>query len=176
MPYNLVSMKPTQKIFMVVGSVAVMAAAGWTGYTLFATPNQTAGSTSQASASSTPASTSTSSSTTPTNTTTSSNSSTSSYKDGTYTATARYSVPHGEVNSVTATITVSGGKITQASATHDYGDRESGMYIDSFDSSLSSAVQGESLSSISVYRIGGASLTTEGFNSVLDTIRSQAQA
>ena len=82
-------------------------------------------------------------------------------------------VPHGS-NTINVTVTVSNGKIVSASATHGYSDRESGMYVDSFDSSLSSNVNGESLADIIVSRIGGASLTTEAFAEVLDTIKSEA--
>ena len=96
-------------------------------------------------------------------------------KDGTYTATATYYVPHGS-NTISATVTVSGGNITSVTANDNYTDGESAMYIDSFESSLSSKAVGMSLASASFSRIGGASLTTEGFNSVLDQIRTQATA
>lgn len=173
-------MKPHQKAFMIIGTVAVMAASGIVGYTLFATPNTSSSTTTTTMTTSTQptASTSSPSSTTTTNTNTGSSSSTSSssYKDGTYTGTASYMVPHGDTNTITATVTIKDGKVVSASAQHNYNDGESERYISSFDSSLSSSVAGESLGSISVYRIGGASLTTEAFSQVLDTISSQAQA
>lgn len=73
-------------------------------------------------------------------------------------------------------MTVSGGKITAVTTDDSYSDHESAMYIDSFESSVSSTAVGTSLADASFSRIGGASLTTEGFNSVLDEIRTQATA
>ena len=109
-----------------------------------------------------------------TNTTNTANS--SSYKDGTYTASANYGVPHGFQNSIKVTLTVTNGKVTSAEASHDYNDRESGMYVDSFDSSLDSAVVGKAIASLSPSRIGGASLTTYGFDDALAIIANQAKA
>jgi hypothetical protein len=49
------------------------------------------------------------------------------------------------------------------------------MYIDSFDSSIKSVVIGKSLD-MSLSRVGGASLTTHGFEDALATIANQAKA
>ena len=171
-------MDTKNKLFTVIGSVALLAAAGIGGATLFASKDDTASTTTGATASSTTLSSSTPSDSTSasTNTSTSSSSSTShsSYKDGTYTASTTYSVPHGATNSISATVVVSGGTITSVTANDSYTDRESGMWISDFESSLSSDASGQSLSSYSPSHIGGASLTTEAFSSVLDEIRSQA--
>ena len=125
-------------------------------------------------------STSTASNTQTTNTTATTSSgdssSATSYKDGTYTASSSYNVPHGGQNSIKATITISGGKITAASATNSYTDRESAMYIDSFNSYVNSDATGQSLAGYSPSRIGGASLTTYAFSNAIDTIRAQAKA
>jgi uncharacterized protein with FMN-binding domain len=167
-------MKSHEKIFMVVGTVAVMAVSGIIGYSLFAQPDTAV--TQQATVSSSQNATTTSNAQpTSTSVSTSTTQSNSSYKDGTYTGQASYSVPHGDTNSIKVTVTVTNGAIVSASATHDYSDHESGMYVDSFDSSLSSVTQGESLASFSTYRIGGASLTTDAFMQVLDSIKSDAQ-
>ena len=172
-------MNTATKIAVTIGSIAVIATAGIGGL-LLATSNEQTADGSSASTSSTQAPTSSSSSTSANTSSTSSSTgtvtSTSSYKDGTYTATANYSIPHGERNSISATITISGGTITAVTTNDNYTDGESAMYIDSFESSVSSATVGTSLANASFSRIGGASLTTEGFNSVLDTIRSQATA
>ena len=85
-------------------------------------------------------------------------------------------MPHGATNTISATVVVSGGNITSVTADDNYTDRESGMWISDFESSLSSTVNGTSLADASFSRIGGASLTTEGFNAVLDMIRTQATA
>ena len=107
-------------------------------------------------------------------TTNTSNTTTSGYKDGTYSASAGYQVPHGS-NTIDLTITMKNGVISALKTSHDYGDRESGMYIDSFDSSIKSVVIGKSLD-MSLSRVGGASLTTHGFEDALATIANQAKA
>jgi uncharacterized protein with FMN-binding domain len=168
-------MKPTQKLFTVIGSVAVVAAAGWTGYALFATPNTSSNVATQAATSSNSSATDTTVSQNETTSTTTSSGATGSYKDGTYTASTSYMVPHGGQNSLSATITVAGGSITAVTVNDNYSDRESGMYVSDFESAISSSVKGQSLANVSVSRVGGASLTSEAFNSVLDTIRSDAK-
>ncbi len=159
-------MKPTHKLFMIVGSVAVIGAAGWTGYALFATPDTTKQSPSMAQS----VSGSTTASTLPTNT-----AKTTTYRDGTYNGSVSYRVPHGS-NTLQATVTIAGGTISDVKVQSEYSDQESQMYVDSFASSISSSVKGHSLGDVSVSRVGGASLTSDAFNAVLDTIRSDAKA
>lgn len=166
-------MNTATKIIVSIGSIAVIATAGIGGY-LLATSNGTTSTTTPTSTSAPASSNSTSSSST-TSTSSSTTSSTSSYKDGTYTASSSYYVPHG-TNTISATITVSNNKITSVTTKDDYTDRESAMYIDSFESSVSGSAVGTSLANASFSRIGGASLTTEAFNSVLDEVRTQAAA
>lgn len=154
------------KIFAVVGTIAVLATAGVIGIGLFIRPD-------------TNTNTSSSSATTTSNSTTSANTSTSSsssYKDGSYTATVSYMVPHGNQNTLKATVVVSGGKITSVSTTDDYSDRESSMYVNSFENGVSSDATGQSLGSYNPSQIGGASLTTAAFNDAISQIRTQAQA
>ncbi len=164
-------MNTATKIAVSIGSIAVIATAGIGGF-LLATSNDATVPTTQT-ATSVPQSTNPAIST---NTSNASSTTTSSYKDGTYSATASYYVPHGGTNSITATVTIVAGKITSATTTHQYGDSESSMYIDSFESGVSNAATGVSLAEATFSRIGGASLTTEGFNSAIDSIRSQASA
>lgn len=172
-------MDTKNKIFVVIGSIALMAATGYGAVALVSGGDRSLTATATSS-STTSSNTSSNTQTTPTTPTPSSSTgdstSTTSYKDGTYTASSSYSVPHGGQNSIKATITISGGKITAASATNSYTDRESGMYIDSFNSDVSSDATGQSLASYSPSRIGGASLTTYAFSNAIDTIRSQAKA
>lgn len=166
-------MDTKNKIFTVIGTIALLSSAGIGGYVLYATkdtdtPSQTISTSPQqgsvqdggvVSSSATSGSTS--------------GTSTSSYKDGTYTASTTYRVPHG-TNTYSGTVVISNGTIVSVSSQHDYTDHESGMYTDSFDSGLSTSAQGQSLANYSPSRIGGASLTTAAFTSVLDTIRTKA--
>jgi uncharacterized protein with FMN-binding domain len=99
---------------------------------------------------------------------------TSSFKDGTYTATADYSVPH-DINTIKVTLTVQNGAIASVDTKHSYGDRESVRYINSFVSGISGAVVGKKLDAAQVGRLNGASDTAQGFNDALTTIISQAK-
>lgn len=168
-------MKTHEKAFMIIGTVAVMAASGIAGYTLFAAPDAASNSGSNIATTSQQSSSTAGTTSNATSTSSSNSAAVGSYKDGTYTGTASYMVPHGS-NAISVTLTVKDGAIVSASAQHNYNDGESSRYVNSFDASLSSSVDGESLADISLHRIGGASLTTEAFSEVLDTIRSQASA
>jgi uncharacterized protein with FMN-binding domain len=102
--------------------------------------------------------------------------STSGYKDGTYTATASYYVPHGQ-NNISVTIVIKEGVVSSVTPTHDYQDHESQMYVSSFDDYISGKVVGKNISTLtSLSRVGGASLTTEGFDQAIQTIAAQAKA
>ena len=138
-----------------------------TATTQAATKETTNQATNTATASTTPTSPSTS--TTP--------ATTSGYKDGNYSATASYTVPRGYENSITVTLTVKDGLVTAAKSTHTYTDHESAMYIDSFDGSIQSSVVGKTIRSLSsLSRVGGASLTTSGFDDAITTIATRAKA
>ncbi|MEO5949727.1 MAG: hypothetical protein ABIP74_04955 [Candidatus Saccharimonas sp.] len=173
-------MNSAAKIIVSIGSIAVIASAGLGGF-LLATAKDgssvtpTINSTSQTTTTAISAPTASPSAATETATNTTALA-TSGYKDGTYKANTSYRVPHGGSNSLSATITVSGGKITAVKTSDNYSDGESAMYVDSFESSVSSSAVGISLANATFSRIGGASLTTDAFDAVLDTIRTQAKA
>lgn len=113
-----------------------------------------------------------------TNTTTatnSGNSSTTNYQDGTYTANVSYNVPHGS-NDIAVTVTVKNGSVESVKTSHDYTDRESGEYISNFETQIAQAVVGQPISSATVNRLGGASLTSQAFNQAVKQIEQQATA
>lgn len=175
-------MKQQDKIFTVVGSAAVLVTAGVTGAWLFGKSDatnlqatKTNSTTSSASNNSSLLTESAAATTSTSADTASTTASSDSYKDGTYSATVAYYVPKGS-NDLTAKITVSGGKVTAATVDHNYNDRESGMYIDSFESALQNAVVGKSINGLSLGRIGGATLTTQAFDDALTAVRSEAKA
>lgn len=178
-------METKQKIFVTIGTAAVVAAAIFGGATLFSGSSNTnagtasssstvAGSQSMTSTRGTTNSSSTD--TTASSTSTSTTSGSGSYKDGTYTKTVSYYVPHGGSNSIKVTLVVSGGNITSVTTNDSYTDGESGIYISSFESSVNSDASGQSLASYSPSRIGGASLTTEAFAEAISGIRTDAAA
>ena len=171
-------METPQKIFVAIGTVAVVGLALVGGKVLFGGDTAaTQGPTKSSSSSVAPSTSATTQSTNQSTGSTNAASSTASgYKDGQYTATQSYYVPHGVSNSVAVTLTIANGKISAVKTDDQYTDGESSMYVSGFESEVSSDASGQSLSSYSPSRIGGASLTTEAFAQALDTIRSQAAA
>ncbi|MCA9346461.1 hypothetical protein KC960_03140 [Candidatus Saccharibacteria bacterium] len=98
---------------------------------------------------------------------------TTTYKDGTYTKTIDYRVPNG-TNSLTVTMVVTNGAVDSVKTTSNYTDYESKYYISGFENSINTAVKGKKLSSLSIGRIGGASLTSNAFNNAVKNIRTDA--
>lgn len=106
-------------------------------------------------------------------TSTSSDSSSTSYADGTYTADGSYQAPSG-TETITVELTISDDVVTAVSVTQNSSDPQAQQFQSQFASGISSAVVGKDLSSLSVSRVSGSSLTSSGFNAALDEIRSQA--
>ena len=178
-------MKPQEKTFIVAGTTATLIAAGLGGsYLFFSKDNASAtnNGTTTTSSTTTPNTSAASGSTAVTNATTNSTSTaatqaaSSGYKDGTYSATTQYSGPRGYSNSIGVSVTVKDGIVTAVKTTQNYSDRESGMYIDSFENALRSAVVGKSLDGLQLNRIGGATLTTVAFDDAIASIQSEAKA
>jgi major membrane immunogen (membrane-anchored lipoprotein) len=168
-------MEAKQKIFVTIGTVAIVAAASIGGLSLFKSP-QTSSAQSTTSSQTALSSPSTSSTTPSTTASGSSTAATGTYKDGTYTNTVNYNVPHGASNSIAVTLVVSGGNISSVKTNNNYSDGQSSYYISSFESSVSSDASGQSLANYSPSQVGGASLTTYAFSNAIDNIRSQATA
>jgi uncharacterized protein with FMN-binding domain len=101
--------------------------------------------------------------------------STGSYKDGTYSATSTYYVPHGS-ESIQVTLTVKNGTITDAAIANSESDRESAEYQHVFASLYKGSVVGKPLSGFNLDVVAGASDTTDGFNQTVSQIANQAQA
>ena len=98
----------------------------------------------------------------------------STYKDGTYTATQKYSTPE-DTESIKVTVTVANDVITDVSATPSAKSRESKEYANAFVANYKTYVVGKSLKGLKLNRVSGASLTTQGFNNAITNIQSQAQ-
>lgn len=98
----------------------------------------------------------------------------STYNNGTYISSLiNYSV-HGHSNSIRTTLTVTNDHITAVSATHSVSDGTSQDYVDAFDGDIASSAIGQPLATISLNRVGGASVTTDAFNDSLVSIRAAA--
>lgn len=97
------------------------------------------------------------------------------YKNGTYTQTVSYRVPEGANESITVSLTIKDDVVTALTYSADAKKRESAKYQDRFGGLVENLVVGESLDSISLSRVGGASLTTRAFNTLVDQIQYEAQ-
>lgn len=97
------------------------------------------------------------------------------YKDGSYTADGSYSSPGG-TESISVSVTLSSGVVTTVTVTPKATSGNAAHYQKQFASGISSEVVGKNIDSISVSRVSGSSLTSSGFNSALETIKSEAKA
>ena len=113
--------------------------------------------------------------TTTSSTDTSSTTDTTNYKDGTYRATGSYSSPGG-VQSIDLTVTLEKGIITSTSIVPKATDGDAKEYQSDFVAAYKSYVVGRSVSKVSLSRVAGSSLTSNGFNRALDQIKSDAKS
>ncbi len=97
------------------------------------------------------------------------------YKNGTYTASSSYGVPHGSED-IQVKITLKDGVITASSVQNSENDHDSARYQEDFTSVYQSSVIGKNISGLQIDVIAGASDTTDGFNQALSQIASQAKA
>jgi uncharacterized protein with FMN-binding domain len=97
------------------------------------------------------------------------------YKDGTYQATGSYSTPGGR-ESINLRVTLKGGVITATSLVQNARDGESKFYQNAFDGSYKDLVVSKSVDQVSLSRVAGSSLTSNGFNQALDQIKEDASA
>jgi len=125
---------------------------------------------------STPTTTTSTPSSTPTSATTSTTTATTSsgYKDGSYTATSDYYVPHGS-EEIQVNVTLKNGIITGSNVENSEYDGESAQYQEGFASEYKSFVIGKKISGLELSYISGASDTTQGFNDALSKIRTEAE-
>ena len=107
-------------------------------------------------------------------TTSNPSSASSQYKDGTYKASINYRLP-SDINELNVTLIIKDGKVSSVATDSNYGDQESSRYISGFENKVQSAVKGKSLSSLSIGRIGGASLTSSAFEDAVAQIQNDAQ-
>jgi len=118
--------------------------------------------------------TGTTQSSTPAGSTDGSSSVSGDYADGTYEGTGDYINPGG-VSSVDVTLTLSGGTVESVDV-QPGAQGESLMYQQKFISGIADEVVGKSLDEISVSKVSGSSLTSQGFNKALEQIKAEASA
>jgi uncharacterized protein with FMN-binding domain len=97
------------------------------------------------------------------------------YKDGTYTATGTYATPENK-ETIGLTVTIANDAITDVSLSQSPTSGESREYQQKFLSGYKSLVIGKKIDGLSLSRVAGSSLTSNGFNAALDEIRADAAA
>ncbi len=102
-----------------------------------------------------------------------SNGSGSSYADGEYTAEGDYTTPGGQ-ESVTVTVTLESGVVTALEVEGSGGSPNTQRYQGEFIENIDAEVVGESIDDLAVSKVAGSSLTSGGFNSAIETIKSDA--
>ena len=173
-------------IFIIVGALVVVLAAGGVGYAIFFDVKSTATQTG-ATQVSTPVVTETkndgtssggstpSTSTTPGSTGGSTNSTKGvHYRDGTYTKEVTYDSPLDPINAIEVTATIKDNKIISLKTISHFSDDESQKYIDEFNKVVSKDARGKDISTYQPARLGGASLTTKAFVEALAEIKAAA--
>lgn len=165
---------------LLFGLLAIVIIGALVGGTIYAKKNESSTPVASTTATQTtqdaePTTNDTTSSSSQTSTDTTATASSGVYKDGTYTTKTEYFTPGG-TESITVNLTISGGTISAASLSQEATQRDSEFYQQSFADSYKSYVVGKSISGLSLSRVAGASLTTQGFNDALDTIRTKAQS
>jgi hypothetical protein len=92
----------------------------------------------------------------------------------TVSTTVNFSVPKGHTDSMSVTATVKDRVITNISFDQQSSNHESEEYYQRFESRFSTAsVVGKNIGSVSISRVGGATLTTNAFNHALSNLASQ---
>lgn len=84
--------------------------------------------------------------------------------------TIAYRTPAGNDNQVAITFTLTDNKITDVAVNHNKGAGVHNNYQKRFDSEYRSLVIGKTLDTVSLARVGGASLTSQAFNQAVATI------
>jgi uncharacterized protein with FMN-binding domain len=95
------------------------------------------------------------------------------FKDGTYTATGDYDTPE-ESENIKVTVTLKDGTITDTSATPSARSNDAKEYSGIFVQNYKSLVVGKNISTVSLNRVSGSSLTSQGFNRAIEQIKTQA--
>jgi uncharacterized protein with FMN-binding domain len=99
--------------------------------------------------------------------------STAAYTDGEYTAEGDYTTPGGQ-ESVTVTVTLADNVVTALEVEGSGGSPNTQRYQGEFIDNIDAEVVGKNIDELDVSKVAGSSLTSQGFNSAIDTIKSDA--
>lgn len=90
----------------------------------------------------------------------------------TYSSYISYRVPR-HIESIDVELTLDGTTITDYNVNYSMAEGESRQYQNSFAYAISSQIIGKDINNISLYRVGGASLTTGAFMQAVADIKNQ---
>lgn len=99
---------------------------------------------------------------------------TSTYKDGTYSATGSYISPGGR-ESIGLTVTIKDGVITDTSIVNKATETEAEQHQKLFSNNYKILIVGKKIGDVSLSRVAGSSLTSNGFNNALNHIKDDAK-
>lgn len=95
------------------------------------------------------------------------------YADGDYLAEGTYTNPGGQ-STVEVALTITDGTISDVTVTPQAKDATSKQYQTKFAGGIADEVVGKSLDDLDVSKVAGSSLTSEGFNEAIESIKGEA--
>ncbi|MCU1551963.1 MAG: hypothetical protein JWR36_2523 [Glaciihabitans sp.] len=101
--------------------------------------------------------------------------SSATYKDGSYTEQGQYSSPGGQ-ETISVKLTLKSNVVTAVTVTTVKADPTATSYEQLFEAGISKVVVGQKLNSLNVSRVGGSSLTSQGFNAAVAAIKADAKS
>ncbi|RWZ68583.1 hypothetical protein ELQ92_05110 [Labedella populi] len=99
--------------------------------------------------------------------------SSASYADGEYTAEGDYATPGGQ-ESVTVTVMLEDGAVSALEVEGSGGSPNTQRYQGEFIDNIEAEVVGKDIDDLEVSKVAGSSLTSGGFMSAIETIKSDA--
>ncbi len=102
-------------------------------------------------------------------------SSSTDYTDGSYSATGDYQSPGGP-ESVDVELTLAAGVVTELTVTGNASSGNAERYQSEFEGGIQDVVVGKNIDELSVDKVAGSSLTSDGFNDAIEQIKSDAAA
>ena len=94
--------------------------------------------------------------------------------DGTYRSEVRYAVPNGYIEPMALEVTLADGVITESKVEFEIASPVSKSYVQSFENYYKDQVIGQSVTDVSLARVGGATLTNVAFDAALEKIKVEA--
>ncbi len=114
-------------------------------------------------------------STTDTGTDTSTTDSSGTYVDGSYSATGEYQSPGG-TEAVEVTVALADNIVTEVTVVGEATEAPSTLHQAEFISGIEAVVVGVNIDELAVDKVGGSSLTSDGFNAAIEVIKADAAA